>query len=141
MGKASTGNLIKGIAFISIGMALAYGIWNILVALDVVYVSSRVVVFTELIPALASLPGLIIYIIWYFNRKGLGERLGYLDNKVYAFAGFMVMAIGIDALLGVIGLVLSSKYIVEAAICWGMTLVLQLLFCFLAFFFGPPYRK
>lgn len=141
MGKASTGNLVKGITFIAIGMALAYGIWNILVGLDVLYVSSHVVVFTELIPAFASLPGLIIYIIWYFNRKSLGERLGYLDHKVYAFAGFMIIAIGIDALLGVIGLVLSSKYVVEAAICWGMTVALQVIFCFLAFFFGPPYRK
>lgn len=141
MGKASTGNLIKGIAFIAIGMALAYGIWNVLVSFDVVYIRRSVVVFTELIPALASLPGLLIYIIWYFNRKGLGERLGYLDHKVYAFAGFMVMAIGLDALLGVVGLVLSFSYLVEAVICWGITLVLQLIFCFLAFFFGPPYRK
>lgn len=142
MTKASMGNLAKGLAFIVVGMALALGIWNVLLAMDVVYISSKRTAMTQLIPILGSVPGAIIFMIWFFNRKAKGERSQVLGSDLYTFAGFMVGAVALNVIFGILGVVLVGfKYFTAGAIDLVIVLVLQVLFCWLAFSFCPPYPR
>lgn len=143
MGKASIGNLIKGIAFIIIGMALALLIWNLLVGFEIVrYISYSRIPISQLIPILGSVPGIIVFIIWWFGRKAKGERTQILDTSLYHYGVSLVIALALDIVGGIIGVwLVGFRYVMDALFAFGITIALQVLFCWLAFQFSAPYPR
>lgn len=142
MAKASMGNLVKGLCMIVVGLAAALVIWNVLMAMDIVYISSKRSAMTQLVPILTAIPGLIVFMAWFFNRKALGERTQIFDTKLYSFGGFLVIALALDVVAGIAGMALVGfKYLSAGAVDFAIAMVLQLLCCWLAFAFCPPYPR
>ena len=140
--QANMAKLAIGILLICGGMGAAYLVWNVLLATDVVYISSRLRGLTQLIPLLTSLPGAAAFAVWFFGRKKYVENRKLLDNDAFKFGLGLAMAVLLDAAFGVLGLVLVGFGAISATfIAYLVTLVFQVIFCLIAFIFCPPYSR
>ena len=138
--KASMGKLVLGMAILLAGMGAAYVIWNLLLSSEVVYISSRLTPISQTIPLFCTIPGLIAFVIWFFQRKGYVERTQLIDSRAFKFAGALILAVLLDAALGVVGLLLVGfSYIDASIVAYVVSLVLELLCALLALIFCPPY--
>lgn len=140
--QANMTKLVIGILLIAGGMGLAFLVWNVLVGMDVVYLSSRMRGISQLVPLLTSLPGMFVFTGWFMGRKNYVETSQNLDNNAFKFAFFLVLAILLDMALGGVGLVLAGlKSIAATVVAYGITLALQVVACLLAFRLCPPYSR
>ena len=97
---------------------------------------------SQTIPLLCSLPGAVVFLIWFFGRKSYVENVQKIDDGAFKFALFLVLAICADLAVGVIGLVvISFKYITAGIVAYAVSVGLQVVFCLLAFVLCPPYSR
>lgn len=140
--KANMGKLVLGLVLILAGMGVAYLAWNMLLGTEIIYLPSRLRGSSQTIPLLCSLPGAVVFLIWFFGRKSYVENVQKIDDGAFKFALFLVLAICADLAVGVIGLVvIGFKYITAGIVAYAVSAGLQVVFCLLAFVLCPPYSR
>lgn len=141
--KANMGKLVLGLVLILAGMGVAYLAWNMLLGTEIIYLPSRLRGGSQTVPLLCSLPGAVVFLIWFFGRKSYVENVQKIDDGAFKFGLFLMLAICADLAVGVIGLVvIGFQYIISAGIvAYAVSVGLQVVFCLLAFVLCPPYSR